>query len=644
MRFGLGLAAFACAVSLAACSSEKSGALAPLKTTPEKAEAYVAKLAETPFSLKAEGASDLASVRDALPGAMSLSWATLNFDAATGATVLTDVKLTPKDTPQVGLGIAEVRLWDFDAAFAKARLAGQRLAETGKLARRIDAKGITVFGLETLMAPALDAYTGAIGNVIEGQVGPDGAAAVDASLEMKIDAYEFSVGRVIIDDVMLRPFELTPAKLSADAEPDLVQAMPVLQGFAAVMRSIAYDTSAMFDMKGSMAMTQAGQPMKMAIGMKSYGVRGVRGSDSDAAFVRGVTYSGTIQEPGMPKPMEISGGVDLYTMEGIRLDKVLAHLARGQWPARTETDLLSLGKFTSHNERIALNGRDIYSVKESSIDASGWHWWIPTKLRFSATNAVYRIDNFAGLIADMAEAAPTAQPADPDAPPAQTAAETKAMVGQVMDLLKKYGLDKPSMDYTLGWNWNPTTGAAAIDGAFGVDNYLRTDLKYEGGLPTFKAVSDLVPDDPEKADSAAIGKVFEAASTMKLVEFSIADEGGLEKIYGLTADAAKLMPADPSGGMMSGQTPQTLRNMASSGVYLLAETFEQSAPGLKALVAPFGAFLEKGGNVKFTAKPVKPLALAATGQAIEKGEMTPAEFIKALNAKTVHTPPLPGKP
>jgi len=640
MRFGLGLAAFACAVSLAACSGEKSGALAPLKTTPEKAEAYVTKLAETPFSLKAEGASDLAAVRDALPGAMSLTWATLNFDAATGATVLTDVKLTPKDTPQVGLGIAEVRLWDFDAAFAKARLAGQRLTETGKLARRIDAKGIKVFGLETLMAPALDAYTGAIGKVVEGQVGPDAAAEVDASLEMKLDTYEFSVGRVIFDDVMLRPFELTPAKLSADADPDLAQSMPVLQGFAAVMRSFAVDTSAMFDMKGSLAMTQAGQPIKMTVGMKSYGVRGVRGSDSDAAYLRGITYSGTVQEPGMPKPMEIAGGVDLYTMEGVRLDKVVAHLARGQWPARTETDLLSLGKITSHNERVALNGKDFYTVKESSIDASGWHWWIPTKLRLAATDVVYHVDNLAGLITDMAEAAP----ADPNVPPGQSAADVKATVAQVMDLLKKYGLDKPSMDYTLGWNWNPTTGAAVIDGAFGVDNYMHTNLKYEGGMPTFKAVSDLVPEDPEKADAAAIEKVFQTASTMKLVEFSIEDEGGLEKIYGLIADAAKLMPSDPSGGMLANQTPQTLRNLASSGVYALADVAETGAPGVRALIAPFAAFLEKGGKVKFTAKPLKPLPLAATSQAVEKGEMTPAEFIKALNAKTVHSPPLPGKP
>jgi hypothetical protein len=342
--------------------------------------------------------------------------------------------------------------------------------------------------------------------------------------------------------------------------------------------------------------------------------------------------------------MEISGGVDLYTMEGIRLDKVASYLARGQWPARTETDLLSLGKIMSHNERIALNGRDFYTVKESSIDASGWHWWIPTKLRFGATDAVYHVDNLASLITDMATATPPVKSADPDAPPSPSPEETAAMVKQVMDLLKKYGLDKPSMDYTLGWNWNPTTGATVVDSAFGLDNYMRMGLKYEGGMPTFKAVSDLVPDDPDKADGAAIQKVFEAASTLKLVEFSIDDEGGLEKIYGLAADAAKLAPSDPSGGMLAGQTPQTLRNLASSGVYLLADSAEQAAPGLKALIAPFGAFLEKGGKVKFTAKPLKPLALAATGKAVEKGEMTPADFIKALNAKSVHSPPLPGKP
>src|SRR5262249_54276561 len=154
----------------------------------------------------------------------------------------------------------------------------------------------------------------------------------------------------------------------------------------------------------------------------------------------------------------------------------------------------------------------------------GWHWWIPTRLRVSASDVVYHVDNLANLVTEMAATMPKPDASDPDAPPSPSPEETAAGVKQVMDLLTKYGLNKPSMDYTLGWNWDPATGAAAIDTAFGVDAYMHMDLKYEGGLPSFKAVSDLVPDDPEKADQAAIGKVFEAASTLKLVEFNIADE------------------------------------------------------------------------------------------------------------------------
>ena len=85
-----------------------------------------------------------ASVRDALPKEVSLTWGNLSFDSATNSTLLTDVKLTPKDMPQIGLGIQELRLFDFDADFAKARLTGQRLAETAPLASRIDAKGRVV--------------------------------------------------------------------------------------------------------------------------------------------------------------------------------------------------------------------------------------------------------------------------------------------------------------------------------------------------------------------------------------------------------------------------------------------------------------------------------------------------------------------
>jgi hypothetical protein len=67
-------------------------------------------------------------------------------------------------------------------------------------------------------------------------------------------------------------------------------------------------------------------------------------------------------------------------------------------------------------------------------------------------------------------------------------------------------------------------------------------------------------------------------------------------------------------------------------------------PGAKELIAPFGAFLEKGGKVKLTLKPKTPLPLAATAEKVEKGEITPEQLVLQLNGKTVHTPPGPVKP
>ena len=132
--FHLAFAALALSSALGACS-EKSGALVAVKTTPAAVETLVTKLAAETFKGKATAAADIASVRDALPKEVSLTWTALTFDAATGATVLTGVKLTPKDSPQVGLSAEEVRLWDFDSEFAKARLSGQRRGRNGRARR-----------------------------------------------------------------------------------------------------------------------------------------------------------------------------------------------------------------------------------------------------------------------------------------------------------------------------------------------------------------------------------------------------------------------------------------------------------------------------------------------------------------------------
>lgn len=633
----LGLAAVAMAFAVSACSA-KSGAVAPVRTTPAELEKHVEKLSSQPFKTDAEGPADIASVRDALPRAVSLAWASLEFDAATGATVLKDVKLTPADMPEIGFGISELRLWNFDTDLAKARLQGQRLAETRDLARRIEATGTSIFGLETLMGPAMNAYTGAIENAVAGQLPPEIAAEVAGSMQTTLDDYEFSIGHLVFDDVKLRPYELKLAQLPP--ENDFAQVMPLLQTYVAVSRSFGVDTFFMHQLKGQMAMTQAGQKMSVNFTADTYGIRGMRGSDMDAAFVRGIAFDmdaptgvGDAARGTAAPAMKIAGGVDYVSMEGMRLDKVAGYLAKGEWPPRTEADLMSYGLINVKNEHFAINGHDVYSVGEIAIDARKWHWFIPAKVSFRMSDAVY---NVRGLMDFVVE---TAGVANPDA--------VSPIDPAIMQLLAKHGLDKPSFDSAIGWDWNPNTGAATLTTSLGLDNYLRADLKYEGGFPTFNGVSDLIPGGFETAKGDEIGALFQKASTLKMVELNVVDEGGLDKIYALAAEAGKMLPPDQTGGVavFANTTPEGLRQMASAGVYMAADQAEAMAPGLKALIVPFGDFLQKGGKVQFTMKPKTPLVLAdlAEREDIRNGSTSPAQLLAEFNARTVHTPG-PAKP
>jgi hypothetical protein len=639
--FRLGLAALALSFALGACS-EKSGALAPVKTTPAAVEALVTKLSTESFKGKATAAADIASVRDALPKEVQLTWTALNFDAASGATVLTGVKLTPTDAPEVGLAADEVRLWDFDAAFAKARLTGQRLDETASLARRIDAKGISVFGLETLMAPAMEAYSGAVSGALA-EIDPAAASAA----VMQLDDYEFSVGRIILDDVMLRPYELKLAQLPPDS--DFAEVLPVLQTYFAASRTFAANAAAILDFKAKMAMTQNGEPMSMDMSAASYGMRGMRGSDMDAVVMRDLAFNMSIAMPQQSfaaagpattvAPMTMQGAIESFSMQEMRLDKLAGYVARGEWPPRTEADLMSYGMLTMHNERIAMNGHNVYSIGEVSIDARKWHWLIPAKLRVASKDVVYDIKALMEMSSEM-----TRVPSDPSDPASPTV-PMMPIDPQVTEILTRYGLDKPSIDMSFGWDWNPATGATAIDGAFDLDGYMSIDGKYSGGFPTFKAVSDLVPDDVNKADPTAISDVFAKNSTLKSVEINVADHGGLEKIYGLSAEVAKMAgaSADTGGNIAGNLTPDGMRQIAVAGVYMAADQGSQEIPQLKDLLTPIALFLDKGGKLKITLKPARPMVYATAGQSVATGASSPVVLVSELNAKVVHTPPAGAK-
>src|SRR5690606_7916749 len=134
-----------------------------------------------------------------------------------------------------------------------------------------------------------------------------------------LDSYDFSIARIVIDDMMLRPYELALTQLPPEHE--FAEAMPVLQNFAAVARTYAADTVAAFGIKAELAMTQMGQPVNLSMKTDTYGLRGLRGGDTDAGFMRNITFDVMAPTSGaIAGPTEASFSIDYVSTQDTRLD------------------------------------------------------------------------------------------------------------------------------------------------------------------------------------------------------------------------------------------------------------------------------------------------------------------------------------
>ncbi len=635
------------AVTLAACG-EQSGALKPLKITAEQAEADIEALRTEVFTIKADGPADVASIAAALPGGLSATWDALEFDAASGATVLRAVRLSHASAPGLEVVIDEAKAWGLDAPFAVARLNGERLTETAPLARRLDLTGVKLVGLESFFGEAMNAYMGAaegfateaVGGMTGREVADEIAADFEA-IETTIESYNYSIGRIVVDDVVLRPFELTLAAFPPDSE--WGEFMPLLQTSAAVYRSFAADTHALFDITVDTQMSQYSHPSSSSSTVAVQGARGWRGGDTDIAIVKGMSMQmsmvlpasrsfavepeGTttgIEEPAQTTmiPIPMTGSVDRFTHERLHLDKLLGYLARGEMPSRTDTDLLGIGVIRMNSMHISVNDAPEYSIGEFVMEAEEFHWFIPTRIRFAYSDLIYDV----GAMMRFAQSTDPSFAESPD----------MAMLPAVMTAMQKHGLDKPSLDFDMTAAWNPKSGATTLNIAGAMDGFFSGDMKMAGTFPDFKSVSDKIPDNATDEAFDAAGKVFGEVSNFKNFEWTVVDDGGLSKSFAFAADIiAAAPPEDQAVAMVRNAGPDGLRGMMVNGIMLLgSQSATAGVPQMDPVVKAFAAFIQHGGTFSIKSSPRAPL----NGEAFATAE-TPGEVFDKLAITATHTPP-----
>jgi hypothetical protein len=545
-------------------------------------------LRKSDFKVSGGAQADVNAVIAALPKSLSVKFAGQSFDAGSGATVLSKVTVSSTDLPDVALNIDEVKLWGLDTAFATARLSGQRLADSGALARRVEAKNLTVVGLDKTMEKFMKGFISGL---------PTGT---DAS-GIKINKYDVSIAHVVYDNVKLRPYELKPAVLAEDSPAK--ELMPFVQGVAALANSFAMDASLVDGVKGDTDILQGEIKQAQKFEIATIASRGVNGGDTAAMLMRGTKQDMAMTGAGpngKPYTLAFAGGTDISTVENFRFAKLLHYLAIATLPPRTETDLMSGGLWRSGPTHYTLNGKPLMDSKDATFDATGFHWLIPTKLTFEAKDLVIHIDN-------AMETFETAMSSD---------GQPGAMKAQ-KDVLTKYGLGAPTLNLSGGWNWDPKGGAAKLDAHVKVGGWDQVDFKLDGGFPTFDQVSAQIPDtgDMSEAQEDALMKLFTSDTMLRAFNFDLVDEGGSGKVFGLIAD---MMAADPSVPKGSAPTAQTMKDESINQLNTSASQMKDASPAMAAVMSAFAEFLSKGTAVHLAANPNPPV--------------TAADFEKLMNA------------
>ncbi len=526
--------------------------------------------------------------------------ATFTFGSFTpdgAGAVARDVIVTVGDTNAAGVKIGELRLYK-----------GRKAAKGEVAAERIDARGISTFGLETLIEETTGAYTKAIIGGVEAASGRElGAEAkTDIAAAARFAAYDVAVERLVIDGLVVHAAD---RKFSGD-----VDELGALLRLSASM-SRATTARAMI-MRGAVLKMRSGvdkATSAMEIAMPFYGLRGVARGDIEAAVATGLAFSlddETAPDGGAaPIRFSMRGGVDRYAITGVKLAKLFAYWSRGDAPPPKETNLMSLGVLESKNEYYTLNGQPFYSLEYGRTDLSSFNWFLPTEIRSTVRNYAY---DFGALLRFAQSATP--QPG-----------EGGQDLSTVVNLLDKHGLSKIVASGDFAYRWAPATGAATLESKNQMKSLGRIDFETSAGLPKFKDFAALHPKKGQSVDATKVSSLF-ADMTLAGISITAVDAGMLPKLFAFAAD----MQSAQMGAKPGAIKPNELR----AGAAFSLRTLGAAPSPLSPVYVALGEFIAEGGTLTLSASPASPVPLSLIMVPGPNGE----DPVTRLNLKARRSP------
>lgn len=560
-------------------------------------DSYFAGVENTAPSAALGAQADYEAFAKALGDRAALTFG--SFAAEGGGMVARDVLVTFGDTKNAGLKIAELRLFRGGLTAAKGDVPVERL----------DAKGLSTFGLEAVVEQATSAYTKAIVEGVEGAAGGEIEADAKAALEAapEITKYDFAIDRMVLNGFVLHAPDKAPAKKAA-ADDELAQ---MLRLYAAAGRATSARAMTLRGIKAEMISTSAGVQSTLRMAIDFMGQRGIARGDLEASVMSGLTFdmdAAAKVENGAPAaPVAFSGSVERYSVTGLKLAKLLGFWARGDSPSPKEIDLLSLGVWESVSERYTFGGEPFYSLDRAHTDMSKFRWFIPTSIRGTATNLSYDLGGFLKFSARTA-------------PQTEGAPDMTAMIAS----LEKHGFSKITVSGETAYDWSPDTGRAKLVTRNDMKTMGQVDLDLGAGFPTFKEFATLHPEKGEAFDAAKMSALFSETSLAD-ASITVADKGLLVRGFALAADL-QVAQAGLTPGAIKGED---LRAAAAFSLRGLGAAPTPLAP----MYAVIADFIAEGGTLNVAASPAAPIPFSLIMVPGPNGE----DPLTRLNLKAIRT-------
>ncbi len=546
-----------------------------------------------------------------------------------------DVTVTLLTDDEIGARIGKLQIWGADEAAFAAIKAGD--FDSGvRVADRIEMNDISYFGIREATDRITKSYLGAIEDIASDAVGEGADAAIADAFEYDIEEYEMSIKRTFVDGLTLHPLPIILTLEEGDQEKSV---MAYVQEWAHLARAVSFDATASYGMSAKAQYEMQGQKTSIVFGAPFSATKGVRRGDIDFTVTSDLILDMNIEVPaselvtedgiavadpeGAPFETAFVGGVETYSLEDIRLSKVLEYLANGEMPPTTDTDLLSLGVWRVLGEYYGFGDEPFYRVEESIIDFSNFHWLAPTNIRAKSNGITYDIEGVLKWAESLAAITPEAD-----------AVEAQQTMQDAANLLNEQGFSRLRFDSDFSGVWDPETGDTALDYYLDFKDFSRMSVKAAGALGDFQAFASLIPEGEAPFDEAAALEIFEQ-SKFSGFDFVITDDGGIDRSFALAVAFADLAPeGDPSMQLLKGANVGDLKVSSAAMIRISSGQAAQAFPPAGPYLQSLADFIQKGGAFRVSANPATPVSLADIEAATAED---PTKIVDLLGLKIEQT-------